>query len=353
MNLSLNLSLDQNTTLHKKSNFLIYTIEKGDTPYLYYHMIKNINNYISLPSIYLNKISDSTHFMDKNFTQYDYKGTLLWNDENFIFYEINLNNVGFTPTYDNDSWWRVTPYELIYTHTVLMYLIDQYYISFFKSNPETLFVFNDSIKYETPIIGYIGVDESELNQQILLSDINYRKGYHFGSIEESYFQSLYADLSPNEDLIKLINHNYIHTMSSSNEITIKNNKFHLNNIYIGAVPPNCGGKFTLHYFNENFIYLKGDKKLKKCITHDYYIKRKTPGCIIRYVLFLKKTSISPKMKKGYNSYCYGKNAPHWFPTYVVKEASQFSEISYHWSTDSNLDPEYITRRDKDTLIRIK
>ena len=29
MNLSLNVSLDKKTTLHKKSNFLLYTIEKG------------------------------------------------------------------------------------------------------------------------------------------------------------------------------------------------------------------------------------------------------------------------------------------------------------------------------------
>ena len=61
--------------------------------------------------------------MDKHFTDYTYKGTLFWNDENFIFYEIN-DKVGFIPTYFEDSWWKVTPYEIIYTKEVLHFPID-------------------------------------------------------------------------------------------------------------------------------------------------------------------------------------------------------------------------------------
>ena len=44
----MNLHLDKKTVLHAKSNFMIYTIEKGDTPYLYYYMIKNVNQYITI-----------------------------------------------------------------------------------------------------------------------------------------------------------------------------------------------------------------------------------------------------------------------------------------------------------------
>jgi hypothetical protein len=42
--------------MNKKTNLLIYIIEKGDNPYIYYLMNK-INNIITLPSIYLKNIS--------------------------------------------------------------------------------------------------------------------------------------------------------------------------------------------------------------------------------------------------------------------------------------------------------
>ena len=364
MNLSLIQTSKLNTEpiLYKKTNFILYTIEKGATPYIYFHMIKNANNIITVPTIYLNKMHDLTKFIDTHFTKYSHIGTFLFNDENFVFYEIILDNLGFLPTYESDSWWKVTPYEIIYTQTVLIYAIDQYYIDFFKKNPDILYIFKGALKYETPIVGYIGIDSSELNQQILLNDLNYKdgtknkSGYYFGIIEQAYFQSLYTDLSPTEDLIKLINDNYIREMtpSKNNEITIKHDKFYLNNSYIGEVPQYCNNRtFTLYQFNENFIYLKSDKKLKKCKTQDFYIKRKNSGCMIRYVLFLKKTSITYKLKTGYDSFCYGKVSPTWFPTYMVRNLDQMSALSYHWSVDNDLDPEYITKKDKDMLIKIK
>jgi len=332
---------------------MLYTIE-GDTPFLYYHMIKNANQIITLPTIYLNQLSDATTFMDKHFTDYKYKGTLFWNDENYIFYEIN-DNIGFTPTYSSDSWWKVTPYEIIYTQYVLTYPIDKYYSSFFKENPQTLFIFDKDIKYETPIVAYLGLDSTELNEQFLLNKINYKKGFHFGTIDKAYFESLYADLSPNGNLVKLINYNYIRdTPLKQSTIVVKKNKFYLNDTYIGNVPTNCSKtNYTLHQYNDNFIYLRSDKKLNKCVSYDYYIKRKEPGCMIRYVLFLKKSSLSPTLKRGYDSCSYGKQAPYWFPRYTVKYSDQFMPLSYHYSIDSNLEPDYITKKNKDTLIRIK
>ena len=107
------MNLTQKTHKNKKSNFLLYTIE-GDTPFIYYHMIKTVNQIITLPTIYLTTIKDADNFMTKHFTDYKYKGTLFWNDENFIFYEIT-DAVDFTPTYSSDSWWKVTTYELLYT----------------------------------------------------------------------------------------------------------------------------------------------------------------------------------------------------------------------------------------------
>ena len=74
----MNLNLEKKTTLHKKSNFILYTIEKGEIPYLYFHMIKNVNQLITVPSIYLNKIKESIDFMDVHFDNYTYKFIYFW-----------------------------------------------------------------------------------------------------------------------------------------------------------------------------------------------------------------------------------------------------------------------------------
>jgi len=347
----MNLNLSKQPEIHKKSNFMLYTIE-GEVPFLYYHMIKNVNQIVTIPSIYLKTLKDLTTFMDKHFTEYSLKGSLMWNDENYIFYEIT-DSIGITPTYYADSWWKVTPYEILYTQRVLKFTIDKYYFSFFKEHPQALFIFDNGVKYETPIVGYIGLDMIELNEQFLLHKINYKKGYHFGTIERAYYDSLYANLTPVGNLIKLINYDYIQEAPNNVAIQVKNNKFFLNNIYIGNVPNHCkNAQYTLEHFNDNFIYLRSDTKHKKCVSDDY-TKRKEPGCMIRYVLFLKKTSISTKLKKGYDSFTYGKHAPEWFPTYMVKSSTQFVPLSYHYSINNNLEPDYIYKKNKDTSIRIK
>lgn len=344
----MNLNLNKKTQLYKKSNFVLYTVEHGETPFLYYHMIKNVNQIITLPSIYIKQISEATQFMDKHFTEYVYQGSLLWNDENYMFYEI-IDAVDFIPSYSTDSWWKVTPYELLYTQMVLVYPIDKYYLSFFKENPNVLFLINGDIKYETPIVGYLGLGESELNEQFLLNDINYKKGYFFGTIEKAYFQSLFTPMNADEDIIMLTNHGYLTDIPKNKKIIIRDNHFYLNDVFIGNVPQHCKSSYTLYDFNEEFIYLKSNKPIQ-CTD---YIKRKTPGCMIRYVLFLKKTSISTKLKKGHDSYTYGKHEPHWFPEYMVKRSDQFAPLSYHYSMDSHLDASYMNQKNKDTLIRIK
>jgi hypothetical protein len=211
-----------------------------------------------------------------------------------------------------------------------------------------------------PIVAYLGLDESELNEQILLSDLNYKKGYfgkgyYFTTLEEAYFKSLYDDLSPSEHLVKLINNNYINESSvlDNTDIIIKNKKYYLNNTYIGNVHPHCtSGKFTLYKFNKDFIYIKSDKKMKLCKeSSDYSIKRNNGGVIIRYVLFLKKSSYLKR--KSYDSYCSLKKEPFWFPFYMVKSQEQFSIMSYHFTENNNIGPDYITKQNKDTSILIK
>jgi hypothetical protein len=194
------------------------------------------------------------------------------NDENIIVYEIEQNVHGIIPTLYNDTWWIVTPFEVLYSKKVLHFKIDAYYVTFFKLNPQFLFVFNKNIKYEVPIVGYIGIDEKDLNKQILMSDINYKKGhfgkgYYFETLEEAYFKALYSNISSTDNTLKLINRDYINetTDITNKTISIKDNKFYLNKQFIGNVPNNCGtNNYVLYKFNAEFIYIKSDTKMKKC-----------------------------------------------------------------------------------------
>ncbi len=356
----MNLNLNKKTELNRKTNFILYSIEQTDTPYVYFYMIKNANNLITLPTIYLKTIKESKDYMHTNFDsfKYKYKGTMEYNNENMIVYEIIIENNALQPTYVSDSWWKTTPYEILYTQTVLYFKIDQYIIDFFKYNPQFFYVFNKSIKYEVPIIGYLGIDSIELNEQILLGDNNYKndefgRGYYFETLEEAYFNSLYSNSKSNEYIIKLINNNYINELTPLDNfnIIVKNNKFYYNSIFIGDIPIHCNKyKYTFFKYNKDYIYLKSSKKMTECSRH--YSKRKNEGCILRYVLFLKNCSY--QKKSGYNSFFSFKKEPYWFPYYMVKNQNQMNIISYHFSEKSSkLNKDYIEEIDKNTSIQIK
>ena len=90
----MNLNIEKKTHLNKNTNFLIYSIENTDTPYIYYHMIKDHNNLIKMPNIYIKTIQDCNQFMKEQFNtlEYNYIGTINYNDENIVIYELLLLN---------------------------------------------------------------------------------------------------------------------------------------------------------------------------------------------------------------------------------------------------------------------
>lgn len=334
----MNLNLEKKTELNKNTNFLIYSIENTDTPYIYYHMIKDNNNIIKMPNIYIKNINDCTNFIKQNFSNYEYNyiGTINYNDENIVIYELLLvHNIINNTQYDS-FWWKVLPFEILYTNTVLQFNIDQYCIHFFKQYPQLFYLFNNNTKYEVPIVAYLGIDNNDLNQQILLNDVNHKKGhygngYYFTTLEQAYYNSIYDDLTPENNLIKIVNKKYINyeTLIKDNKITVKDNKFFLSNIFIGEVPQYCNKNtsFKLYTFNNKFIYILSNKTIKLCnYTNDIYIKKDVEGYIMRYVLFLK--NISYENKKGYDSY-FQRLKKHKLPYYMVKKPSQLSLISYH------------------------
>ena len=360
--------------LNKKTNVLLYVIEKGPNPYVYYLMNK-VNDIITLPTFYLKSVKDSFEYMKGTFqkSKYQYNGCIFYNDENYLLFQIELFDGGMIPIYQKDTWWKVLPFELIYSKKVLQYKIDSLCSSFFENHPNLLYLFNKTHKYEVPIVAYVGTGESLLNNYILLDENQkngiYGKGYYFTSLEEAYFHALYDDLEPKDTLLKLLNNKYINDLTpiTDRKITIKNNKFYMNETFIGEVPLQCGKtitntktksesktEFTLHNYDENFIYLKSSSSLKQCKNkRNLYFKRKEDGCLLKYVVFLKHSKIVlHKRAKNYDSYC-GKGPNH-FLSIMVKNSINFDCISYHMVEKENvIDLEFMEKKNKSVSIHIK
>jgi hypothetical protein len=99
---------------NKKTNLLLYVIEKSENPYIYYLMNK-INNVITLPSLYLKNTKQAQDYMNEKFqkSKYKYKGCIEHNNENYLLYEMTLYDGGMIPIYNKDSWWKVSSFEIL------------------------------------------------------------------------------------------------------------------------------------------------------------------------------------------------------------------------------------------------
>ena len=353
-----------NHIINTKTNLLIYVIEKGENPYVYYLMNK-VNDIITLPSIYLKHLNQANDFMKDKFekTNYRYKGCIVHNNENYLLYEIKLPESEILPIYNKDSWWKVLPFELIYSKKVIHFKVDSLCTNFFINHPNLLYLFTNNYKYEVPIVAYIGTGESQINNYILLEENHkngkHGKGFYFTSLEEAYFNSLYDNLEPTDTILKLLNNKYIHDLTPITDriVIVKHDKLYLNNTFIGDLPTNCNSKneFKLHSYNEDFIYLSSSKSLKKCKNkRNEYIKRKENGCLLKFILFLKNSKVVVHKKgSNYDSYCSGKMKGNWFPTYMTKN-STFECISYHLvDKDNTIDIEFMERKNKSVEIHIK
>ena len=100
--------------------------------------------------------------------------------------------------------------------------------------------------------------------------------------------------------------------------------------------------------------MSASTSLKKCKNKiNEYIKRKENGCILKFVLFLKKNKIVLHKKGNYDSYCSGKMKDNWFPTYMTK-TSVFECISYHIVDQNNIiETEFMDKKNKNVNIHIK
>jgi len=268
---------------------------------------------------YLEHVDQSLGFLKhKNFpSPHVFKGCINWNQVSYLFYEVDIIEREFLIT-EKEDLWKVTPYELIYTRTVTDLAIHPECVEFFKSFPE-LFLVED----ETPIVSYIGIGDSELNEQILLQNKNEKKGilgkgYYFTTYENAEYDSLYKE-DKDTNLIRIEN-KYHRTDKhfQDTSVYIKDHSFYHHSHKLGEVP-HCNEDldYVIYYYDKDVIYLKstrlhGCKKEVKL--------RKEDGCVMRYVLFLKKHSMGKK--KGYDSCAYDS-------TYMIRNSDHFICLSYH------------------------
>ena len=254
----------------------------------------------------------------KEYKDYKYKGSILFENENYIFLEDSQSEGNFLPTPDDNHWWKVLPFEILYSKKVLDFDIDEKVVNFFKNYPKLLSMNKD----EVPVVGYVGVGKDDLNEQIILQSKNnidgiFKRGYYFLDYKEALNDANYG--REDDHLIKLKNISVTDSLIDDLDITIKEDQFFINNMFIGDVPKHCDqkAKYMLYYYDKEMVYLKSDKP-NRCELST----KQRDGIVIRYVLFLNRHWIGPKSRKGYDSFAYNS-------MYMIKSTENFACISYH------------------------
>lgn len=295
------------------SNNIDYT----DHIYIPYSIEKTNN--LEYIVFYLEKIDKELCFLRKKKLPniHVFKGVINWNNISYLFYEIVRIESEFLKAEEEDLW-KVTPYELLYTRSVINISIHLECIHFFKNFPD-LFLMEE----EVPIVAYIGIGESELNEQILLQNKNEKKGmlgkgYYFTTYENAEKDSLYTD-EKKDNLIRLENKLKLNNKDfQDTTVYIKDHKFYHYNNYLGDVPLcNESLHYFIYYYDKEVVYLKSLKPhhCKKEIK-----LRKENGFVLRYVIFLNNTFIGKG--KGYDSYSYDSQ-------YMIRNPDNFICLSYH------------------------
>jgi len=292
---------------YKVHIYIPYSIEKLDNlPYIVFYLEKKNKSVLGF-------------LKDKRLPHpHLFQGCINHNQVSYLFYELEVIEREFLIA-EEEELLKVTPYELLYTRTVADLPIHPECVDFFKTFPE-LFLVGES---EVPIVGYLGIGESELNEQILLQNKNEKKGilgqgYYFTTYENAEYDALYKE-ETDDHLIRLENKYHLTDDDiEDSSVSIKGHSFYHQNHYLGDVP-HCNEKlpYFIYYYDKEVIYLKstrphGCKKEVKI--------RKENGYIMRYVLFLNKHYIGKS--KGYDSYAYDSH-------YMIRNSDHFICLSYH------------------------
>jgi len=296
---------------------LTFKIEYEDVVYIPYSL-ETLNGIPFL--VYYLENSNGLRFIQhkKKVEKLGYKGALNWNKKSYLFYEKTNVESEFLATTENDLW-KVTPYEILYPRNVCEYSIHDECIELFKAYPGLCFV----KEAEVPVVAYVGIGVSEMNEQILLQSMNHKhgifgKGYYFKDYDNASYDASYKE-DTDDFLIRLENKKHLTDKDFKDRtVRIEKNAFYHRTHFLGNIPScNKNIKYFIYYYDEDVIYIKSLKpnECKKEIT-----LRKEDGYLMRYVLFLKKHL---NHKKGSaDSYAYDS-------TYMLNNADDFICLSYH------------------------
>jgi hypothetical protein len=288
--------------------YIPYTLETlNKTPFLVYYLENKNDTEIGF-----------VHRENKLPHEHIYMGVLNWKNKSYLFYQIGNQDNEFLPTETGDLL-KVTPYEMIYSRQVGESKIQIECTELFKAFPNLCFVKEN----EVPVVAYLGIGVSEINQQILLQTLNekhglFGKGYYFKDYEDALYDAYYKE-DTDDFLIHLENKRRLTDKEiKDTSVRIEKNAFYHRTHFLGNVPRcNKDLKYFIYYYDDEVIYIKSLKPngCKKELS-----LRKEDGYIMRYVLFLKKHSNTKK--SGADSYAADS-------TYMIKNADDFICLSYH------------------------
>jgi len=295
------------------TNIIIYGIDKIIQPYIYFLCTKKDT---------IQFVQSDNHKEYMRDYDHSYKGCIFFENENYVIYEYTETEGDFLPTDYDSKIWKVLSFEILYSKKILDIDIDKKLTHFFKQFPDLLCININDTKIEVPVIGYVGIGKEDLNEQIVLQNKNniggmFKRGYYFFDYKEASHYANY-EIDHDEYLLKLKNISVTDSLIDFT-VTMKDDKFFINNIFIGDVPIHCNknAKYTLYYYDKDVVYLKSNVP-NKCASS----KEKRDGIVIRYVLFLNRHYIGPKSKKNYDSFSYNS-------IYMIKSTENFACISYH------------------------
>ena len=290
-------------------NIVIYGVDSIIQPYIYFLCKKKT-------TLQFEQTQDIEPFK----RDYQYKGNIYFENENYAIFEDFQIESDFLP--NNDKYWKVLSFEILYSKKVFDLDIDKKVVNFFKNYPNILCYSKNGYRTEVPVVGYVGIGEDELNEQIILQKQNnkdgpFKRGYYFLDYEDALNDANY-EKENDEYLVKLKNISVTDSLIDNLTISIRDDKFFINNIFIGDVPPHCkkDAIYTLYYYDKDVVYLKSNKP-NQCVV----IKRERDGIVMRYALFLNRHWIGPKSRKNYDSFSYNS-------VYMIKSTENFACISY-------------------------
>jgi len=138
--------------------FLLYLLNKHDDTMVWPHFTPKYNIDIETRS----KLTD----LDIE-EQSEFKGYINQNDVVYMFYQIQDNFEHRMLCKKNEPFWWTSIYEILFSRTLLYFVISPYVYELFVEEPRLQYLLNkENLPYETPLIAYNGSNDNELEYSL-------------------------------------------------------------------------------------------------------------------------------------------------------------------------------------------